>query len=67
MFVTRNSNDQVCANGNWYDLQELVNAAYNRAKKAGSKNPAFDIPSWFYTGSPYANEIVALGCTTIEP
>lgn len=62
MSVDRTSNDRVCANGKWYDLQDLVAAAYNRAKEAGSKNPAFDIPSWFYTGSPYANEIVELGC-----
>lgn len=68
MRVIRTNSGHICANKRWYVLKDLVDRAFEIAKKSGSINPAFDTPSWFYTGSPYADEIVALGCeTTNEP
>lgn len=68
MNVIRTDTSHICANGNWYRLKDLVERAFEIVKESGSNNPGFDTPSWFYTGSPYANEIVALGCdTTNEP
>jgi hypothetical protein len=44
-----------------YSLAALTEAAYQWAVCAGSTNPAFDMPGWFYSGSPYAEQIKALG------
>lgn len=66
MDVIRTDTGHICANGKWYNLSDLVNIAYNIVKDSGSSNPAFDTPPWFYTGSPYADEIVSLGCDVID-
>ena len=46
-----------------YLIRDLSDAPYNMVRDAGSKNPGFDIPGWFFTGSPYGKQIVALGAT----
>ena len=49
----------------WFSTRSLVNAAYDRIVSAGSKNPAFDSPPFFWTGSPYGVQILSLGCETV--
>ena len=49
----------------FYQLSELVDKVFDIVKQYSS-NPAFDIPGWFYSGSPYADEIHKLGATPIE-
>jgi hypothetical protein len=66
MSVFRTDTGQICANGKWFDLRALVDTAFERVRAWGSDNPGFDAPNWFYTGSPYADEIVALGCAGVD-
>ena len=66
MSVIRTDTGHICANGKWFALRDLVDTAFDRIKCWGSNNPAFDLPSWFYTGSLYADEIVALGCAEVD-
>ena len=49
-----------------YALSELAQKTYEMTIAAGSNNPGFDLPAWFFTGSPYAEQIEALGCTPCE-
>lgn len=63
--VTRTNTGHICANGKWYTLYALVDNAFDIVKSSGSNNPAFDMPPWFYTGSPYADAIVNLGCAEV--
>ena len=49
-----------------YALSELVQKTYEMTIAAGSDNPGFDMPAWFFTGSPYAEQIEALGCTLCD-
>ena len=49
-----------------YDLKRLYDAAYQRCVNSGGT--AFDMPPFFYTGSPYGKEIKTLAKTAgIEP
>lgn len=66
MTVVRTDTGHICSNGRWYNLRDLVDTAFERVRAWGSDNPAFDAPNWFYTGSPYADEIVALGCAEVD-
>jgi hypothetical protein len=65
--VTRTNTGHIFANGKCYSLFALVNKAFDIVKASGSNNPAFDMPPWFYTGSPYADAIVNLGCEELTP
>ncbi len=66
--VIRTDTGHICAKGKWYTLSDLVNTVFELVKASGSGNPAFDMPSWFYTGSPYADEIEKIGCKQVpEP
>ena len=66
--VTRTNTGHIRANGKWYSLHALADKAFAIVKASGSNNPAFDAPPWFYTGSPYADAIVNLGCKEVtEP
>lgn len=51
----------VVVDGHAYNLRDLADASYATVKGLGSKNPGFDMPMWFFTGSPYADQIKALG------
>lgn len=60
--------NKVLRGGDWivigdiaYSLRALASAAYVMVCDAGSDNPGFDMPNWFYTGSPYAAQIIGLG------
>lgn len=53
--------------GHFYSLSDCVDLAYNAVVYSGSKNPAFDMPPWFYSGSPYADAILALGVMRVKP
>jgi len=66
MTIVRTDTGHICANGSWYNLHDLVDTVFERVKAWGSNNPGFDTPNWFYTGSPYADEIVALGCSEVD-
>ena len=46
--------------GDFYNLHDLGDAAFELVKQT-STNPGFDLPPWFYSGSPYAEQIRALG------
>ena len=65
--VVRTDTGHICANGKWYTLSALSDKALARVTASGSKNPGFDMPPWFYTGSPYADEIESLGCAEVTP
>jgi len=59
---------QVQRGGKWivvgdkaYDLRECTEAAAALVVASGSNNLGFDMPGWFFTGSPYAEQIKALG------
>lgn len=55
----------VVVDGQAYNLRALVKASYAMVKELGSKNPGFDMPPWFFSGSPYAEQIKALGVQPI--
>ena len=65
--VVRTDTGHICANVKWYTLSALSDKAFARVTASGSKNPGFDMPPWFYTGSPYADEIESLGCAEVTP
>lgn len=65
--VIRTNTGHICANGKWYSMFALTDKAFAIVKASGSNNPAFDAPPWFYTGSPYADAIVNLGCKEVTP
>lgn len=50
----------------FYVLSDLVEAAYELVSKT-SDNPGFDMPQWFYSGSPYGTQIRALGVLSCQP
>lgn len=65
--VVRTDTGHICANGKWYTLSTLGDKVFDIVTASGSNNPAFDMPPWFYTGSPYADEIESLGCAEVIP
>ena len=50
----------VVVGGGAYGLYGLVTATHNEAKMYGPDNPAFHMPGWFYSGSPYGRQIKEL-------
>jgi hypothetical protein len=66
MKVIRTDTDHIRANGKWFRRADLVDKVFTKLKAAGSDNPALDAPPWFYSGSPYADAICALGCAEVE-
>lgn len=66
MEVLRDSRNNLLKVGeNYYCLSELIDTAFYIVKR-NSDNPAFDMPSWFYSGSPYGENILKLGVNPIE-
>jgi hypothetical protein len=64
MRVLRDStNDLLKVDENYFSLSQIVDRVYEIVSKHSS-NPGFDMPPWFYSGSPYADEILNIG---IEP
>jgi hypothetical protein len=59
MQVLRGRNTLII-DGIGYSLDQLTTAAFEEAKLYGSKNPAFHMPGWFYSGSPYGTQILDL-------
>lgn len=51
----------IVVDGLGYHLAALAEASYALVKD--TDNPAFHMPGWFYSGSPYAEQIKALGVT----
>lgn len=49
-----------------YRLRDLSDATYRMVKDMGSNNPGFDMPAWFFSGSPFGAQIEALGCEAHE-
>jgi hypothetical protein len=49
----------------FYQLSTLVDCVFEIVKQR-SDNPAFDMPGWFYSGSPYADEIHKLGVKPVN-
>lgn len=43
-----------------FGLSKLTEIAFEEAKVYGPENPAFHMPGWFYSESPYGEQIVAL-------
>jgi hypothetical protein len=66
MTVVRTNTGHIQANGKWFSLSDLKDAVFAKLKSSGSDNTAFDAPPWFYSGSPYADAICALGCAEVE-
>lgn len=48
-------------------LSDLADAAYAALVDHGSRNPGFDMPPFFYTGSPYGEAILKMGCPEVDP
>lgn len=62
--VLRDSKNNLLKVGNeFYSLSKLVDTVFEIVKQH-SPNPAFHMPGWFYSGSPYGKEICDLG---VEP
>jgi hypothetical protein len=49
----------------YFSLSEVVDHVYTIVCQY-SDNPGFDMPPWFFSGSPYADEILRLGITPIQ-
>ena len=64
--VIRTDTGHIKVGDTWFTVQSLVDAAFDKVKAAGSTNPAFDQPPFFYSGSPYGDAILTLGCTPME-
>lgn len=61
MRVLRDStNDLLKVDDKYLSLSSLVDHIFNIVKQHSS-NPGFDMPPWFYSCSPYADELIALG------
>lgn len=59
MKVLRGHNNIVV--GNYaFILSILVDSAFKESKIYGAENPAFHMPGWFYSNSPYGDQIFAL-------
>jgi hypothetical protein len=54
----------VIVDGIGYRLADLVAATFALVKD--TDNPAFHMPGWFYSGSPYAEQIKRLGVSTCD-
>lgn len=65
--VFRTDTGHLCVKGIWLIVEDVVEATYQCIKKAGSKNIAFDMPPFLYTGCPYPDAILDLGCTPVLP
>jgi hypothetical protein len=51
-----------------FGLSRLVDGAFEEAKTYGPENPGFHMPEWFYSESPYSEQIIALAKRhNIEP
>jgi hypothetical protein len=55
----------IIVDGVGYDLRDCSERSYALVVEAGSNNPAFDMPGWFFSGSPYAEQIKALGAAIV--
>jgi hypothetical protein len=64
--VLRDSKNNLLKVGNeFYTLSELFDSVFEIVKQH-SKNPGFDTPGWFYSGSPYGKEIISIGVKPLE-
>jgi hypothetical protein len=64
--VLRDSRNNLLKVGNdFYSLSQVVDTVFEIVKQH-STNPAFDVPGWFYSGSPYEKEICALGIQPLK-
>ena len=52
--------DFLSVDGVQYDLRKAGDLEYQRAKRDHPQNPAFFMRPMFRTGSPYADEIIAI-------
>lgn len=64
--VLRDSKRDLLKVGNeFYSLSQLV-ATVIEIVKQHSSNPGFDMPGWFYSGSPYGKEIISLSVQPLK-
>lgn len=54
------SGDCLTVDGVALDLRDMCRREHERAKRLHPDNPAFNMRPMFWTGSPYADEILAL-------
>lgn len=65
--VVRFDTEHLWVKGRWFSVHDVADAALSAVVAAGSRNPAFDMPPFCYSGCPYADAILALGCDEISP
>lgn len=65
--VVRTNTGHVFVGQRCFRLRDLGNAAYRKVVDAGSSNPAYDLPPFFWTGSPYGEAILLLNCAQVDP
>ncbi|MCU0909770.1 MAG: hypothetical protein MUE98_00050 [Rhodobacteraceae bacterium] len=65
--VIRTDTEHMRVSGKWFRTADLADAAFDLVRRAGSENPAFDMPPFFYTGSPYGEALLALGVAPCDP
>ena len=64
--VLRDSkNDLLKIGEDFYSLSKVTDKVFKIVSKH-SDNPAFDMPGWFYSGSPYGKEILELQVKPLE-
>lgn len=64
--VLRDSrNDLLKIGEDYYCLSQKTEAVFAIVKQHSS-NPAFDMPGWFYSGSPYGKEILSIGVKALD-
>lgn len=63
--LVKRGGEWIVIGSNAYSLRALSAASYAAVCNSGSDNPGFDMPGWFYTGSPYAAQIIGLGVSPV--
>lgn len=66
MNVIRTNTEHLCVGDKWFLMKDLMEKVWSIVSKQ-SDNPAFDFPPWFYTGSPYGEDILNLNVKECEP
>jgi len=65
--VVRTNTGHLLVDGCWFNVSDVSSKAHQVVKDYGSNNPGFDSPPFCYTGCPYAEAILSLGCEETTP